>query len=253
MTFPRSKLPSVSSRTRTTQRPLTSSPVILLPQGANFEWCSSVLTDLTKTLCCWHYFHFHMPHAHGGYSKNYGCCVYGCFLGLHPRHMEVPRLGVELELHLPRPQQHQTWTMFGTYITAHGNAGSLTHWARQGIRPTSSWILAGFVTAEPQWNSELWIFHTTLPCYDICYEFSETQFCFVQWLKEVWREGESIRYFIPHSINLIHILPVLTFLNIMVSAKIKMSLFSRRLQSTICDVNFFPHYISAMSTSLSRV
>ena len=24
-----------------------------------------------------------------------------CFLGLHPRHMEVPRLGVELELQLP--------------------------------------------------------------------------------------------------------------------------------------------------------
>ena len=25
----------------------------------------------------------------------------GCFLGLHSRHMEVPRLGVELELQLP--------------------------------------------------------------------------------------------------------------------------------------------------------
>ena len=37
------------------------------------------------------------------------------FLGLHPQHMEVPRLGVELELQLP------------AYITAHGNAGSLIH------------------------------------------------------------------------------------------------------------------------------
>ena len=32
------------------------------------------------------------------------------FLGLHPRHMEVPRLGVELELRCwptPQPQLHQ--------------------------------------------------------------------------------------------------------------------------------------------------
>ena len=32
-----------------------------------------------------------------------------------------------------------------TYTTAHGNAGSLTHWARPGMEPTSSWMLAGFV------------------------------------------------------------------------------------------------------------
>ena len=28
-------------------------------------------------------------------------CLFVCFLGLHPQHMEVPRLGVELELQLP--------------------------------------------------------------------------------------------------------------------------------------------------------
>ena len=32
-----------------------------------------------------------------------------------------------------------------TYTTAHGNIGSLTHWARPGIEPTTSWFLAGFV------------------------------------------------------------------------------------------------------------
>ena len=37
------------------------------------------------------------------------------FLGLHPRHTEVPRLGVELELQL------------AAYTTAHINTGSLTH------------------------------------------------------------------------------------------------------------------------------
>ena len=30
------------------------------------------------------------------------------------------------------------------------NAGSLTHWARPGIEPSSSWIWVGFVTTEPQ-------------------------------------------------------------------------------------------------------
>ena len=53
--------------------------------------------------------------------------------------MEVLRPGVELELHLL------------AYITAHGNTGSLTHWARPGIELKSSWILDGFMgslTAE---------------------------------------------------------------------------------------------------------
>ena len=52
------------------------------------------------------------------------------FLGLHLWHMEVPRLGVELELQLPpipQPQQHQIRAESATYTTAHNNAGSLTH------------------------------------------------------------------------------------------------------------------------------
>ena len=39
-----------------------------------------------------------------------------------------------------------------TYTEAHGNVGSLTHWARPGIEPTFLWIPVGFVTAEPQWE-----------------------------------------------------------------------------------------------------
>ena len=35
-----------------------------------------------------------------------------------------------------------------TYTTAHGNTGSLTHWARPGIVPMSSWIEVGFITSE---------------------------------------------------------------------------------------------------------
>ena len=33
---------------------------------------------------------------------------------------------------MPKPQQHGIWALSVTYTTAHGNAGSLTHWARQG-------------------------------------------------------------------------------------------------------------------------
>ena len=60
--------------------------------------------------------------------------------GLQVQHIKVPRLGVKLELQLL------------SYTTAHGNARSLTHWARPGVEPTSSWILVGFTSAQPQWE-----------------------------------------------------------------------------------------------------
>ena len=56
------------------------------------------------------------------------------FLGSYPWHMEVSRLGVESELQLP------------AYTTPTANAGSLTHWAKPGIKLESWWILVGFVT-----------------------------------------------------------------------------------------------------------
>ena len=52
------------------------------------------------------------------------------FLRPNPRHMEVPRLGVELEL---QPLAYSIATAMWdpsasvTYTTAHGNNGSLTH------------------------------------------------------------------------------------------------------------------------------
>ena len=39
-----------------------------------------------------------------------------------------------------------------TYTTAHGNARSLTHDGRPGIKPASSWILVSFFTPEPWWE-----------------------------------------------------------------------------------------------------
>ena len=47
------------------------------------------------------------------------------------QHMEVPRLGVELELqplaYIREPQQLGIQASSTTYTTAHSNAGSLTH------------------------------------------------------------------------------------------------------------------------------
>ena len=45
------------------------------------------------------------------------------FLGSHPRHMEVPRLGVELELQLPAyTTAIPDLSASVTYTMAHGNA-----------------------------------------------------------------------------------------------------------------------------------
>jgi len=46
---------------------------------------------------------------------------------------------------MPEPQQRWIRVGSATYTTAHGNAGSLTHWARAGTEPTTSWFLVGFV------------------------------------------------------------------------------------------------------------
>ena len=59
-----------------------------------------------------------------------------------------------------QPQQHEIWAMSVTYTTAHSNARSLTHWVRPGIEPASSWILAGFITTEPEQEFLLYTFLT---------------------------------------------------------------------------------------------
>ena len=46
---------------------------------------------------------------------------------------------------------------------SHSNARSLTHWAKPGIEPTSSWILVEFVTAEPQEGlRQVWFFRSNI-------------------------------------------------------------------------------------------
>ena len=74
------------------------------------------------------------------------------FLGLHLQHMEVPRLQVKGQIGAATASLYHNhrnariWTMFAAYTIAQGNAILLTHRARPGIEPTSSWILVGSVT-----------------------------------------------------------------------------------------------------------
>ena len=72
-------------------------------------------------------------------------------------HMEVPRLGVELELPLPAYTTATATAMpdsRGVYgLTA--TLDPLTPCVGPGIKPTSSWILVRFFTAEPQWELPL--------------------------------------------------------------------------------------------------
>ena len=61
------------------------------------------------------------------------------FLWQHLWHIEVPGLGVNLELQLQPTPQPQIQATSMTYAVACSNTGSLTHWARPGSEPTSSW------------------------------------------------------------------------------------------------------------------
>ena len=81
------------------------------------------------------------------------------FFWPHPRHMEVSRLEVESELQFPAyATTIRIQATSATHTTAQGNAITLTHWAGSRIKPASSWIPVGFITAEPQWeHPESWL------------------------------------------------------------------------------------------------
>ena len=83
-------------------------------------------------------------------------CVVFCLFRANPKHMEVPRLGSNLSCGCqptPQPQPCQIWVSSLTYTTAHSNARSLTHWARPGIEPVTSWFLVRFVPLYHDRNS----------------------------------------------------------------------------------------------------
>ena len=67
--------------------------------------------------------------------------------------MDIPRLGVKSELQLPAYARATTTpdlSPSATYTKAQGNAGSLSHCAKPGVKPDTLWLLVEFVTTEPQ-------------------------------------------------------------------------------------------------------
>ena len=74
------------------------------------------------------------------------------FLGQHPQHMELLRLGINLELHLSACPT-ATWN---PSLVCNLHHCSQQRWIfnplRQGIEPVSSWMLVRFVSTEPQWE-----------------------------------------------------------------------------------------------------
>ena len=66
-----------------------------------------------------------------------------------------------MELLLPayaRATEMPDLSCISNYTIAHGNARSLTHLARPGIEPATSWFLVGFISPAPRQELQSWIF-----------------------------------------------------------------------------------------------
>ena len=113
--------------------------------------------------------------------------IYSVYLGPYPWHMEVPRLGVQLELQLPAyatAQQFGIWAASVTYATGHGNTRSLAHWARPGIKPTTSWFLVSdSFPLRYDGNSKLYSLFKTNP---FSHSLSSSHLCYWPWDAWLW-------------------------------------------------------------------
>ena len=82
-----------------------------------------------------------------------GFCLFVClFWGILAAHGSSQARGRIGESATSLHHSHSIHAKPVTYTAAHGHSRSLTHWARPGMEPTSSWILVRFITAEPQWE-----------------------------------------------------------------------------------------------------
>ena len=60
-----------------------------------------------------------------------------------------------------------------TYTIVRSNTGSLTHWAKPGIKPASSWILVRFVSTAPQRELIVWLFLSSFIEHLLCAWYCE--------------------------------------------------------------------------------
>ena len=127
--------------------------------------------------------------------KNFYLFIYLfiCFLGPHPWHVEVPRLGVQSELQLPVYIHHShsntIWASSVTYTTAHSNARSLTQWVGPGIEPTTSWFLVRFISIAPRQGLLGQIFLTPLMSHFLHVKLMLTQPTFKEHVIKLSRTG----------------------------------------------------------------
>ena len=92
-----------------------------------------------------------------------------------------------------------------TYTTVHGNTGSLTHWARPGIEPETSWFLVGFISAVPWWELLTWLFLTPVQkpwCVAVSSLLVKTWGCFPQALLRQWM-GFTLLIWIKQFVRLV--------------------------------------------------
>ena len=88
------------------------------------------------------------------------------FFGLHPWHMEVPRLGVECELQLPayatataKPDPSHVCNLYHS-----SQQCQILNPLRPGMESPSSWILVRFISNEP-WREP----HPTISWWNCCH------------------------------------------------------------------------------------
>ena len=136
----------------------------LISGRAGTQTQSAHICVTVQTLCCFSHRHMHRDICHTIIWLFFFFFFF--FLGPHLQHMEVHRLGLNGSCSCrptPQPQQCRIRASSVTYTTAHCNTGSLTHWSRPGIKPTSSWILVGLLPLSHDGNSKGQIFNQNIP------------------------------------------------------------------------------------------
>ena len=90
----------------------------------------------------------YLPLSHDANSKLIFFPQFFVFLEQHPQHMDVPRLGIYLELQLPVYDTVRAMPDPCHIFDLHHRSRQcwiLNHWTRPGIKPASSWELFGFL------------------------------------------------------------------------------------------------------------
>ena len=117
--------------------------------------------------CC--FLGLHLRHLEVPRLRSYICFLFVClfvFLGPQVWHMEVPRLEVKSELWLPAYTTATTPPNLCCVCDLHHSSRQhqiFNHWVRPGIKPASSWTLVGFVTADPLWELPIFLFSLPVP------------------------------------------------------------------------------------------